>query len=246
MEKTHMMQEHEKNLDLEMRTNVPRWVDAQQSELNWWAHFRDLPFYRNHSFERHWTERVSAFGINQSDFRGKNIIEVGCGPFGVVSCTFPESYKIGIDPLIGRYKDRAAPDERTLLVGSVGESLPIRADSADLVFCMNVIDHVMSAQKVMLEIRRILKKSARLILEVHTFPAIFAPIMMFDHPHTYHWTKNRLLQLMRDFRFTIDRIDDVKFAVPLALKSRLTPSYWKYIFGNWFMKLTYISATRSD
>jgi hypothetical protein len=70
--------------------------------------------------------------------------------------------------------------------------------------------------------------------------------MMFDHPHTYHWTKNRLLQLMRDFRFTIDRIDDVKFAVPLALKSRLTPSYWKYIFGNWFMKLTYISATRSD
>jgi len=63
----------------------------------------------------------------------------------------PDAYKIGIDPLIARYKERAEPDAHTLLVSGVGEDLPIRAASADLVFCMNVIDHVMSAQKVMLE-----------------------------------------------------------------------------------------------
>jgi len=241
-----MKQKLEKNADLEMRANTRRWAEAQKSELDWWAHFRDLPFYRNFSFERHWSERVPAFGINQPDFRGKNIVEIGCGPFGIVSCTFPDAYKIGIDPLIARYKERAEPDAHTLLVSGVGEDLPIRAASADLVFCMNVIDHVMSAQKVMLEIHRVLKKTARLLLEVHTFPAIFAPIMMFDHPHTYHWTKSRLIQLMHDCRFKIDRIDDIKFAVPLTFKSRLTPSCWKYIFGNWFMKLTYISSTRSD
>ena len=241
-----MSGEQDKTLELEMQANADRWSEAQKSELDWWAHFRELPFYRNHSFERHWLDRISKLGVRQSDFRGKNIVEVGCGPFGVVACAFPNAYKIGIDPLIGKYKDRAAPSGNALLVSGVGESLPIRSDAADLVLCINVIDHVMSAGKVMAEIHRILKTSARLILEVHTFPWFFAPIMMFDHPHTYHWTRRSLIRLMRDCRLKIDRIEDLKFEVPLSIKSRFNPAYWKYIFGNWFMKLTYISASKSE
>ena len=228
----------------EIRANAERWAKAQQLELDWWAHFRDLPFYRNHSFESYWSERMAAFGLDPPGFKGKSIVEIGCGPHGVVTCAFPEAHKIGIDPLIGRYKDRAVPNEYTLLIGGVGELLPIRTASTDLALCINVIDHVLSASKVMFEIHRILKPSARLILEVHTFPAIFVPVMVLDHPHTYHWTRSRLIRLTQDCGFAVDRIEDIKFAVPLTLKSRFTPSCWKYIFGNWFMKLTYISATK--
>jgi len=241
-----MKQKHEGDVENEMHAKAKRWAKAQQSELEWWAHFRELPFYRNHSFERYWSERMAAFDLNPLDFKQKSIVEVGCGPHGVVSCAFPEAYKIGIDPLIGKYRDRGVSNENTLLVSGVGENLPIRTASTDLALCINVIDHVLSPSQVMLEIRRILKPSARLILEVHTFPAVFVPVMAFDHPHTYHWTRRRLMQQMQDCRFAVDRVEDIKFGVPLALKSRFTPSYWKYVFGNWFMKLTYIAATKMD
>jgi SAM-dependent methyltransferase len=234
----------EENPELEIRANAKRWRRAQESELDWWAHYRELPFYRNHSFAQHWSDQVSSLGILQSDYKGKNVIEVGCGPYGVVSYTFPEAHKIGIDPLISKYREREAPAGKTLLVGGVGESLPIRESVADLVLCINVIDHVMSARKVLHEIHRIMKRSARLVLEVHTFPAVFTPIMVFDRPHTYHWSRRRLIQLVQECSFTIDRIEEPRFSVPISCRSRFNPSHWKYIFGNWFMKLTYISATK--
>lgn len=233
------------DIQSEIQANAKRWAKAQAAELDWWAHYWELPFYRDHSFAKNWSDRMTALGISQSDFRGKNIVEVGCGPHGVVSCIFPDARKIGIDPLIGKFGAQTVPHINTLLIGAVGESLPIRGDVADLVLCINVIDHVMSAQKVLLEIHRIMRQSARLLLEVHTFPEIFTPIMMFDHPHTYHWSRRRLLRLVQECRFSIDRIEELRFSVPISRKSRLNPNYWKYIFGNYFMKLTYISASKA-
>jgi hypothetical protein len=50
--------------------------------------------------------------------------------------------------------------------------------------------------------------------------------------------------LLQDCRFKVERIEVLKFEVPISLRSHLNPAYWKYLFGNWFMKLTYGLATK--
>src|SRR5215813_6208551 len=171
---------------------VKRWREAQLAELAWWDHWQDLYFYRNHSFKRYWATRVNAFGIDHSDCTGKKIVEVGCGPHGVVGYLFPNAVKIGIDPLIARYRERAQPIGNTLLVTGVGETLPIQDNSVDLAFCINVIDHVLNPEMVLKELGRVLKKSGELVLEAHTFPSVLIPFMFLDKPHTYHWSVEKM------------------------------------------------------
>ena len=223
---------------------LKRWQRAQMAELAWWEKWQDLYFYRNHSFKSYWSSRVEAFGINHGDFSGKRIVEVGCGPHGVVGYLFPNALKIGIDPLIARYKERVQPIGATLLVTGLGETLPIRDNSVDLVFCINVIDHVLNPEMVLKELTRVLKKSGEMVLEAHTFPPALIPFMFMDTPHTYHWSVEKLIALIDTDAFKIRRVDQLDFNVQLSWKSYFRPKDWKYIFGKMCMKLTYIHAVK--
>jgi len=223
---------------------VRRWQEAQKAELAWWDRWQDLYFYRNHSFKNYWATRVHAFGINHGDCTGKRIVEVGCGPHGVVGYLFPNALKIGIDPLINRYKERAQPIGNTLLVTGMGETLPILDDSVDLAFCINVIDHVLNPKMVVQEIRRVLKKSGELVLEAHTFPPALIPFMFMDKPHTYHWSVKEMVSLVDTHHFKILRVEQLDFDVKLSWKSYFRPKDWKYILGKMCMKLTYVHAVK--
>jgi ubiquinone/menaquinone biosynthesis C-methylase UbiE len=146
--------------------------------------------------------------------------------------------------LIAKYGERATPLGNTLLISGLGENLPIRDSAADLAICINVIDHVISAEGVLQELRRILKKSGDLVLEAHTFPALLTPLMLLDTPHTYHWSVARLVDLVERSKFKIRKIENLDFNVNLSWKSLFLPRDWKYIFGSMFMKLTYIHASK--
>ena len=171
----------------------------------------------------------------------QTIVEVGTGPHGVVRYLFEDaSIKIGLDPLLCRFDERPRPNKNTCYVAAVGELLPVRDAAADLVVCINVLDHVMDAGQILREIRRVLKPNGRLLLEIHTFPKIFTPIMFLDHPHTYHWSWSGMLQLVRDGRFEIITTRQFPFPITIPLKSWAMPNHWKYIFGKHFMRLSYV------
>ena len=171
----------------------------------------------------------------------QTIIEVGTGPHGVVRYLFEDaSIKIGLDPLLCRFDERPRPNKNTCYVAAVGEFLPVRDVAADLVVCINVLDHVMDAGQILREIRRVLKPNGRLLLEIHTFPKIFTPIMFLDHPHTYHWSWSGVMQLVREGGFEIITTRQFPFPVTIPLKSWATPNHWKYIFGKYFMRLSYV------
>lgn len=227
------------------KTNIERWQEAQKAELDWWQNWRRLPFYRDHSFEDHWRKVLSNF-LDPSARNGvQTIVEVGTGPHGVVRYLFEDArLKIGLDPLLGQFDEGPRPEGNTCYVAAAGEFLPVKDGVADLVVCINVIDHVMDASQILREIHRVLKPGGRLLLEVHTFPKIFTPILFFDHPHTYHWSRSGLMELVRDTGYEILTTRQLAFSITIPLKLWFVPKYWKYIFGKYFMRLTYAYCQR--
>lgn len=229
------MQEHSKK---------ERWLKAQRAELDWWRRWRRLPFYRSHSFPDYWAERLRSLGLDLDLDQSKQVVEVGCGPFGVVSYLFPSCPKVGIDPLITEFPERAPRPELGLYVRAIGERLPLKSESADLAICINVLDHVISPIAILSEIKRVLRPCGQLVLEVHTFPRPLIPFLAFDGPHTEHLSFRKVLSLVEQAGLELQRINDVKFRVPLPASSLLTFTGWKYLVGNLFMNLTFILARK--
>lgn len=218
-----------------------RWEDAQAAELAWWENWSRMPFYRDYSFPERWTNLVSGLIGDPETLPRSTIVEVGCGPHGIVRYVFGEAHlKVGIDPLACRFKDRPSAGKGSSYIAATGEKLPLADETADLVFCMNVLDHVIDADQILREIRRILKPGGRLALEVHTFPRPLTPFMFFDRPHTYHWSRDQVIKMVRDAGYAILVSETEAFGIDLSWASWFKPAHWKYVFGKLFMRLSYV------
>src|SRR5262245_11512757 len=131
-----------------------RWRQAQAAELRWWEDWQQLPFYRNHSFPKYWKTVLTDL-IGDLDVAAGVVVEVGCGPHGAVRYVLEKArLKVGVDPLIREFQDRPKPERQTVYAAGVGESIPLKDNSADLVLCINVLDHVIDADQILGEIRR--------------------------------------------------------------------------------------------
>lgn len=224
--------------------NRERWEHAQAAELEWWRNWSRLPFYKGHSFPDFWQSIVSDFVGDPNSVSG-TIVEVGSGPHGVVRYLFNNArLKLGVDPLLHKFDEAPEPDTKTSYIAAVGEMIPVKDEAADLVFCINVLDHVMDAHEILLEIRRILKPGGKLVLEVHTFPRVLAPLILFDSPHTYHWTQADVVQMACRAGYRVLETRARSFPAKVPLYSMFTATGWKYLFGKLFMQLTYLSCQK--
>ena len=223
-----------------------RWERAQAAELAWWQNWSRLPFYQNHSFPEYWKSVAAMCLADAKSAQPGTVIDVGCGPHGAVRYLFPNAQlKLGVDPLADRFDERPKGNSRTVYVSAIGEMIPVKDEVADLVFCINVLDHVMDARAILREIHRILKPGGRLLLEVHTFPRIFVPFMFFDRPHTFHWTRRDVERMVSDAGYSILRTETRGFPIALPWYSLFGLRYWKYIFGRLFLRLSYVYCGKS-
>ena len=103
-----------------------------------------------------------------------SVIEVGSGAHGLIFY-FDSKLGIGVDPLAASYLNLFPHWQRcTQTVAAVGESLPFRDRSFDVVLCDNVVDHAESPSKIVQELVRILKPGGLLYFTVNIHHPVYA------------------------------------------------------------------------
>src|SRR6185295_9271381 len=102
------------------------------------------------------------------------VVEVGSGAHGLIFY-FGSPHGIGVDPLsvsYGKLFPRWQSCART--VAAVGESLPFRNQSFDIVLCDNVVDHAESPSKIVAELTRILAPGGLMYFTVNIHHPVYA------------------------------------------------------------------------
>lgn len=194
------------------------WKKAQENELNFWKSIyieevKDISTYKKISDEESidFTKKIfSRHAIDIERLKGMNLLDVGCGPYGVVKGLihllelYPEyEYKIiGSDPLMNFYKTlNTFPCNQNLtLQEATGESLPNEVNSVDCVMSSNVLDHVENPKLVISEISRVVKVDGVFCVSVHVVKShlsfMTSFIKYFDKNHPHHFTEKTFSKIL--------------------------------------------------
>ena len=141
-----------------------KWLVVQKAEKKWWRKwFKEHPFANDDA----WLNTVlSYFELRENEnFGNKTLVDIGSGPIGIL-VKLKAKKRIALDLLSIESIDKMI--ER---IRAPGEKIPLSDEFADRVFIYNVLQHVISPEKVLEEGTRILKKGGTFyILEQLNLP----------------------------------------------------------------------------
>ena len=221
-----------------------RWHQAQRHELEFWKRWRDLPAYQGLDLEDYWAAERRQFGLPPDFFAGRSVLDVGCGPVGLVHFLPQAALRVRLDPLLLDYRDRLPLADPQLSLVAAGEALPLAAASVDVCICFNALDHMREPQAALAEMRRVLRPLGILLVMVHSFPAWALPFLWPDRLHPHHWTHQSAARMLgRHFQLT--RAHRARRHFHLPWRQRLKPSGWKYAAGNFILWTSYFTAQRT-
>jgi SAM-dependent methyltransferase len=105
--------------------------------------------------------------LSYDAFRGKRVLEVGCGPLAPV-LVFEDCIRHGIDPLIDTYVASGWPlyALEVTFTNAYAERMPYPDEYFDAIISCNALDHVDDFVQVASEMQRVLKKGGGLYFEV--------------------------------------------------------------------------------
>jgi len=218
-----------------------RWREAQRHELDFWKRWRELPAYQGLDLERYWAGELTKFCVEPDFFSGRRVLDVGCGPVGLIHFVPQAAARIRLDPLLPEYAERLPLPEPRLSVAAAGERLPLAPDCVDICVCFNALDHMRDPHAALAEMARVLRPGGHLLLMVHSFPAWALPLLWPDRLHPHHWTHARVVEMLAGQFHGIRAVRERRrFDLPLG--ALLKPSGWKYAAGNLVLYSSYFLA----
>lgn len=144
------------------------------------------------------------------------ILEVGCGPGGMLSPLSRYGHVFGIDVAHDalRYcRHRGFPE---VVTGS-GIELPFADASFDVVALFDAIEHIPDHRRVLAEVRRILRPGGYVFISVPAYQFLFSQNDRLVH-HQRRYTRGQLDALLREERFTPRKLTYFNtFLFPLIL-----------------------------
>jgi len=157
-----------------VQVDEQRWKQAQQYEADTW-----MKHHLSASSDRHY-EHAKLFNNYQAlpDNLG-DLLEIGCGPFTQTSMITQRHTAKSItllDPLLEQYKqhphclyNKLSP--APTLIAKRGEDLDL-VGQFDTIICINVLEHVQDAMKVLANIKRALKSGGIIIMGETTYDGL--------------------------------------------------------------------------
>lgn len=215
-----------------------RWENAQQAEKNYWKSrenwINDIRINDNY-----WAEMLRyGYDLNYDFFEGKDVLEIGCGPAGIIFSLKNVKTRIGIEPMnLNEFIKENWKKE--IVREGMGENLPIGSDSCDIVISFNALDHCSDPEAVISEINRVLRSGGEFLLWIHVLRGwckfLKSILNRLDSPHPYHFTANEILSLTSgQFQIKTKRIFEglgpSGYSENLPAKKNV-----KVLIGNWLM-----------
>lgn len=171
--------------------------------------------------------------LNQIDNQPSQILDIGCASgwflsqiavnYPLAECTGIDVYKDAIDYGKKCYKSLK-------LILSDAHSLPFPDNSFDVVICSEVLEHVSYPEKVMKEIKRVLKKEGTAIIEMDSGHFIFRIIWylwtrskgnVWKDAHLQSYNTKKLEKLIKDNGFLIDRKKSFNYSMAVVFRAKL-------------------------
>lgn len=182
-----------------------RWNRAQEAEKKYWGSTKES--WLNDDRRLFWEEILNkGFGVNYNFFLNKEVLEIGCGPSGIIFQIDTAKTRVGIEPM----DIRNLIDEewkKTIVKKGVGEELPFENNSFDVVISFNALDHAINPERVIRETHRVLRDNGDFLLWIYTLKEIYRPIQKIlnrlDPPHPHHFTFNEIISKVSNNSFRI-------------------------------------------
>ena len=128
----------------------------------------------NHHYEEFFTRY---FGFSHEDYRGKRVMDVGCGPRGSLEWASMVKERVGLDTLADKYVKLEGKYHEMTYVNAGCEAIPFGDDHFDFVSSFNSLDHVDDLDGSISEVVRVIKPGGYflLIADIHSYPTICEP-----------------------------------------------------------------------
>ena len=196
-----------------MQLKKNRWKKAQAYEKSYWDSLghnvaSGLDWYDEKSQFLFKKLRVFFPQINEKSFK---VIEVGTGPFGVISA-FRDYKTYGVEPLEMHFRSKPGVmnhrGKGVIYLPGMGEKLPFKNNVFDFAILDNMLDHTENPEVVLNEISRVLRIGGIIYFEINLRTMIgekvrrLMEIGEIDKGHPYSYSKRSLEHLLKN-HFTI-------------------------------------------
>lgn len=158
----------------------------------------------------------------------KKILDVGCASGWFLSrihTRYPKADCVGIDVYKKAIEYGNTRYKPLKLINANAQNLPFPKKSFDLVICTEVLEHVVSPEKVLKEIERVLTPDGRAIIEMDTGNYLFALIWywwthlrrgVWRDSHIHSFNTGRLERMISKNGFSIVKKQTFNFTMAVA------------------------------
>lgn len=142
--------------------NPPAAASKESHEMAYWRRQKEKEgTLSNVHYEAFFTTH---FGLDLSDYNGKRVLDIGCGPRGSLEWANMAAERVGLDPLADQYLSIGASAHQMRYVAAPSEAIPFPDAWFDVVSSFNSLDHVADLDRTIREILRVLKPGGIFLL----------------------------------------------------------------------------------